>query len=141
MSFYLDTSVIVSMLLNDAHSDRAEAWLAEQGNVGHFVSHWTAPEVSSALAIRLRRNVLTPAGYSRALSIWQMLCRDSFPVLTVGSADFSRAAALVDRHALGLRAPDALHLAIAEAAGAIMVTFDERLGNACQDVGLPVASI
>ncbi|UVO52907.1 type II toxin-antitoxin system VapC family toxin [Sphingomonas sp. SUN039] len=141
MSFYLDTSAIISVLVGDDHSDRANAWLAEHDGGDICISHWTAPEVSSALAIRIRRDVLTAAGRDYALSTWNRLSRDSFRTLAVDQANFIRAAALVDRYTLGLRAPDALHLAIAEAAGATMVTFDERLKSACLAVGLDVAEV
>jgi uncharacterized protein len=141
LSFYLDTSAIISMLVGDDHSSRANAWLATQDGGDICISHWTAPEVSSALAIRVRRGALTPAERDYALSIWTRLSRASFRTLAVDQAHFTRAAALVDRHSLGLRAPDALHLAIAEAAGATMVTFDERLKSACLAIGVQVAEV
>lgn len=128
-------------MLRDAHAERAERWTVAHAHAPLVVSHWTAPEVSSALALRVRSGVLTESGRDRALAGWHRMQRDTLRTLAVDTAHFARAAALVDRHALGLRAPDALHLAIAEATGATMVTFDDRLAEACRALGVALSEI
>ncbi len=141
MSFYLDTSVVVPLLIDEIHSQRIGGWLAGQQHAALSVSLWTTTEISSALSLRIRTGTLSTTTRDAALGLWARLCRDSFGTLDIEAAHFTRAAALVDRHTLGLRAPDALHLAIAEASGATMVTFDERLKSACLAFGVQVAEV
>ncbi|WFR94133.1 PIN domain-containing protein [Rhizobium tumorigenes] len=50
---------------------------------------------------------------------------------------FEAAARLCDRHELGIRAADALHLAIAMDASATLVTFDHLLQTAASSLGHP----
>jgi uncharacterized protein len=49
---------------------------------------------------------------------------------------FHSGARLADRHSLGLRAGDALHLAVASDYGATLCTLDERLAKAGPPVGI-----
>ena len=47
------------------------------------------------------------------------------------------AARMTDQHALGLRAGDALHLAIAADHGATVQTLDRRIAEAAPTLGIP----
>ena len=61
---------------------------------------------------------------------------ETFTVLPVSGAQFRTAARFADQHALGLRAGDALHLAICEDHGATLCTLDRRLGEAGPALGV-----
>lgn len=54
-------------------------------------------------------------------------------------AHFIAAARLADNAALALRAPDALHLAIAMEIGAALCTLDKKLADAAAAVGAKVS--
>ncbi len=54
------------------------------------------------------------------------------------TATSERAGRLLERFELGLRAGDALHLAIAQRLGTPLVTLDRRLATAAAAVGLEV---
>lgn len=67
--------------------------------------------------------------------MFNRLAADSFVVLGVAGSQF-RAAAFADQHSLGLRAGDALHLAIAFDTGAMVMTLDKRLAEAGVNIGV-----
>ena len=64
-----------------------------------------------------------------ALTAFARLRADSFVVLPVSGQHFRSAARLADQHSLGLRAGDALHLAICVDLGATICSLDRRFGE------------
>ena len=58
--------------------------------------------------------------------------------LTAG--DVANATALIRRFDFGLRAPDALNIAIAQRCGACLLTFDGKMARSARALGVNVAS-
>ena len=122
-------------------SDLMRARLAWLGPGEPLVSDWVTAELSSALAIKIRTRALTLNDRMRALAAYQKLVSVSLVVLQIDSSHFQAAARLADRQDLALRAGDALHLAIAMAHGATLLTLDRRLHQACLALGHPVETV
>jgi predicted nucleic acid-binding protein len=112
-----------------------QSWLGEQLADELAISEWVVTEFSAALSIKLRTGQLDTETRADALTLFAQFCAETATLLPVSALHFRIAARFADQHALGLRAPDALHLAICADHGATLYTLDRRLADAGPAVG------
>lgn len=133
---YLDTSVLVSSLVREIHTDRAQQWLGEQTSDGLAISDWVVSEFSSALSLKLRTRQISQDDRAEALAGFARFTSEFLVILPISTPHFRVAARLADRYELGLRAGDALHLAVAAESGATVYTLDQSMAAAGPPVGV-----
>ena len=107
-----------------------QRWLGDQDPELLAISDWVTAEFSSALSIKLRSGQIETQHRTDALAMFTTMSAETFTVLPISGAQFRTAARFADQHALGVRAGDALHLAICADHGATLCTLDRRLSKA-----------
>lgn len=138
---YLDTSVLLPLFLPEPDSTAVRSWFGRNGGEDLAISDWTLVEFSSALGIKVREKHLRPESARAAAELMSQLATDSLEVLTPTRPDYRRAAEILGQHSLGLRAGDALHLAIAaNRSAARVVSLDRRFVAAGLKLNMRTAS-
>jgi uncharacterized protein len=138
LNLYLDTSVLVTALTSEVETIRVQHWLEAQNAKFLYISLWVETEFSSALAIKIRTGELAPDMRAVSLADFAALKSKSFTIVPVKEAHFSEAALLADQSTLGLRAADALHLAIILDIGATLCTLDKKFAAAAEALNAKV---
>jgi predicted nucleic acid-binding protein len=140
LTFYLDASVVLPVLVREASSAIVDAFMATvQRQL--WVSDFGAAEVASALSRLVRTGRLQAADGAACLSDFDVWWGAMTLRAEIHAADVRLADAYVRRFDLGLRAPDALHLAITRRLDATLVTLDQRLVIAANQLGVAVAEL
>lgn len=139
----MDTSLVVAVLTAETGS----AGLLErlrQPDAALAVSDWVVAEFSAALSMKLRRGEINAVERDAALDLFGRQVGSAYVILPVERKCFALAARMADQHVTGLRAGDALHLAIVQVLGATLCTLDRQQAEAGAALGigtylLPVA--
>jgi hypothetical protein len=132
---YLDTSVLVAGLTAEPETGRIQQWLSQLSET-ITVSDWVVTEFSAALSIKLRTRQIDAPQRARSLALFSEFYEGRAAILAVQGAAFRLAARFADQYAPGIRAGDALHLAVAFDAGATLCTLDRRLHDAGPTLGV-----
>ncbi|MBB5684632.1 type II toxin-antitoxin system VapC family toxin [Sphingobium boeckii] len=135
MTHYLDTSVLVALLTPEVQSNEVESWLSAHPS-SLATSDWTVTEFSSALSIKLRTGQIEDVHRAAALTAFFALLGGALRLMPLTRVHFENAARIVDRQESGLRAGDALHLAVAREAAAELVTLDKLQAQAATSIGV-----
>lgn len=136
MTHYLDTSLLIALYAAERGHERLAEWLFSRFDEQLVISLWTQTEFSSALSLKLRTRQIDPPTRDRALNKFRSETDQTYIVYPVLNEDFDTAARWCERHETGLRAGDALHLAIARRNNATLCTLDRKLYDAGQTLGI-----
>lgn len=140
MSLYLDCNVVVALLTADALADRA-ARFEWPGDETLIVSDFGATEFAAVISRRVRMRLSTRAEGRLALNLFDNWIGRLPRRVELSATDVAMAERYLRRLDLTLLAPDALHIAIAQRAGASLLTFDRAMATAARILGVPVAEI
>ena len=133
---YLDTSVVVAMLTPEESSSRALDWFA-QSREPLISSDWLITETHSALGMKQRLYGLSAEARLAAGEQFERLLQGGVELRPLDRGRFRQAADLLQDPALGLRAGDALHLAVAlRSRCTLLASFDGRMQQAAIALGL-----
>jgi predicted nucleic acid-binding protein len=136
---YFDTSFLVPLVLREKSSDEIEGILKALPAEELAVSRWTCVEFSSLLARDVRMRIATAEKALKADNEFDDLVRRSFLVIAPSAADFETSREYLRDYKTGLRAGDALHLAIASNHRATSIfSLDNVMLEAGKLLGLPV---
>lgn len=138
---YADTCLLLSLHLPDPGTPAALSWLEAAGNAPIMASHWGLAEFASALGIIARRGDISPETHTAAMARFRRFTADRLSIEPPEAADFERAAVWLERFETGLRAADALHLAICARRSATLCTADAPLARAAESFGIRVQRV
>jgi len=137
VSFYLDASVILPTLIEEASSGAVTEFIGDPARA-LIVSGLAALETASGLSRLVRMGALGADAarmHLADLDAWRTAYTEP---LEIKAADMKLADAYVRRFDLALRGPDALHAALCGRTKHTLVTLDARLAAAATALGVAV---
>jgi predicted nucleic acid-binding protein len=138
---YFDTSFLAPLIVPEPTSDEITAFVGRLPAEEFTVSHWTRLEFSSLVAREVRMGVLDAQAATRADVRFEAMLDESFTVLLPNADDFRLAKRYLGRFETGLRAGDALHLAVAKNHHASMIySLDKTLLEAGRILNLGISA-
>src|SRR5205814_6475911 len=136
---YFDTSFLAPLIIPEATSGTVAAFVRRLPAEEFAVSHWTRVEFSSLIAREVRIGGLDIQAATRADARFEAMVDESFSVLLPNADDFGLAKRYLGQFETGLRAGDALHLAVASNhRAAVIYSLDKTLLKAGKILDLPV---
>ncbi len=139
MSLYLDASILVALFTQDPQAERADAFLRARA-AKLVVSDFAEAEFASAIARRVRMRQARPEAARETFAVFDAWVLRATERAHATTADIRSAALFIRRLDLILRAPDAIHIAIAQRVAADLFAFDERMAAAARALGTKVVS-
>ena len=138
---YFDTSFLVPLILPEATSELIAGFFDGLPTGDLATGHWTRVEFASLLAREVRMGGMDTGAAREAGSRFEAMIDESFIVLLPNRDDFDRAREWLGHFDTGLRAGDALHLAIASNRGSEAIySLDKRMIAAGKALGLQTSA-
>ena len=138
---YFDTSFLAPLILQESTSAKIEKFMTGLPPGELAISHWARVEFSSLLAREVRMGGLDGQAARDADAQFETVVSETFVVLLPNANDFNLAKEYLGNYETGLRAGDALHLAIARNHNADAVySLDKTMLKAGKLLGVPVST-
>ena len=138
---YLDTSFLAPLAIPEDTSDAVERYLQRLEPGSLCTSLWTRVELASLLARRQRMGDFDGEQAARIRAALDRVLGESLHLLVPTPEDFVTAADLLRDYASGLRAGDALHLAVARNRGPMpILTLDRALVKGAKRLGIEAST-
>ena len=139
---YFDTSFVIPKYVTEATSEKVEAVLLSLSSEQLTISQWTRVEFVSMLARRVRMQELTEEQALKVFALFEQEVKESFNLIIPTEADFELAIHFLHQYQTGLRAGDALHLAISKNYRVTMLyTLDNELLKAASTLNIPAMGL
>ena len=136
---YLDTSFVAPLVIAENSSEAVEAFVLKVKAGELATSLWTQVELSGLVSRKVRMGELSDSNAEVVRREFDRVLGESFEMLAPTAADFAAAAKYLELPKTGLRAGDALHLAIAANRHAKRIlTLDPGFLEAGKLLNLPV---
>jgi predicted nucleic acid-binding protein len=135
---YLDASVVVPLFTRDASTDRARQYL-RTARPALVLSDFGAAEFASAVARKVRAGDLSADDGQAAFATFDAWVAGEVGRAQTSPTDIAAAESFIRRLDLTLRAPDAIHIAMAIRLGATLATFDRAMEASARTLGCAVA--
>ncbi len=137
---YVDTSVWVALLAREAPATALSLWLADAPAL--CCAQWTELELASAMGIKHRRGELSLNAARTICDVFASMMVYQVQALSVDRADMALARTLCMDMGRGLRAGDALHLAVALGRQCShFFSLDHQLNRHAQTAGLRLVTL
>jgi len=134
---YLDTSFLAPLVIAEDTSDAVEVYLLKMAPGDLVTSFWTRVELASLISRKQRVGELSEVQAANIRAEFARILSESFGMLMPSLADYVMAEELLAHYKTGLRAGDALHLAVASNQGGLEVlSLDQGLIKAAKLLGL-----
>ncbi|MGX7705410.1 type II toxin-antitoxin system VapC family toxin [Methylobacterium sp. Gmos1] len=132
---YCDANIVIAIFVREALSSRIQTWVTDP-SVGVVISDLTVLEFTSAISRLVRERKLDAAEARSIFSRFEFWRAALGRPMTITRNMFVHARTIVEDASLGVRGPDALHLALLQVTGLPFATFDARLRRAADTLGL-----
>jgi predicted nucleic acid-binding protein len=138
---YVDTSVLVAMLTNERTTHAVRHWYGADNNRIFITSDWVLSEFSSAISLKERTRQISPKQAGTINKSFDIFMDGGIKLVEVSRPAFRNSAKLIQAMP-GLRAGDALHLAVALELGVSeFATLDKLLLEKAAMVNLNPAKL
>lgn len=139
---YLDTSFVAPLFRIEPSSSKVADFVSRQAAGGLAISKWTSVEFASMVSRSVRMGGLSADAGRSLIEVFDATIAASFAVLVPSSYDYDLAQEYVSHFATRLRAPDALHLAVAHNNGVEFVaTLDDGMLAAAKKLKIPARRV
>lgn len=135
MNVYLDTSVMVALIVRERGWETTTGWLAQHA-ASLFWSSFGWGELTDTVARRVRRDMLSPHAGAATLQVARASFARWTQIATIDDDVRGATAAIASDLSRTLKLPDAIHIAIARRVGATLVTHDRAQATAARALGI-----